>query len=98
MVSPAAVFRRRLRVAIIDGFGVAGVLILVFDIVAGPSAAGYRRRPSPWQDPAIVAGSPGVIAPRASAVVTAFIARETLCGDGSSISPLPTAASDAAST
>ncbi len=44
--------------------------------------------------PSIVAASPGVISPHASAVVTAFIARDTFCGDGSSISPLPTAASD----
>src|SRR5262245_53043103 len=42
----------------------------------------------------MVAASPVVILPHASAVVTAFIARDTFCGDGSSISPLPTAASD----
>jgi hypothetical protein len=76
IVSPAAVVRRRLRVEIVDGFGIADVLVLVFDIVAG--------RPA----------SPGVISPQASAVVTAFIARDTLCGDGSSISPLPMTASD----
>jgi hypothetical protein len=35
-----------------------------------------------------------VISQHASAVVTAFIARDTFCGDGSSISPLPMAASD----
>jgi hypothetical protein len=29
-----------------------------------------------------------VISPHACAVVTAFIARDTFCGDGSSISPL----------
>jgi hypothetical protein len=33
-----------------------------------------------------------------TAVVTAFIARDTFCGDGSSISPLPMAASDGSET
>jgi hypothetical protein len=98
--------RRRLRVAIVDGFGIADVLVRVFDTVAGPSrsAADCRGRPSSLAvpavrtrvsyTPAIVAASPGVISPHASAVVTAFVARDTFCGDGSSISRLPTAASD----
>jgi hypothetical protein len=37
------------------------------------------------QTPAIVAASPGVISPLASAVVTGLIARATFYGDGSSI-------------
>jgi hypothetical protein len=44
--------------------------------------------------PSIVAASPGVISPHASAVMTGFIARHTFCCEGSSISPLPRAAGD----
>jgi hypothetical protein len=51
-----------------------------------------------WQTPANVAAAPGVISPQASAVATAFIARDTFCGEGSSISPLPTAAGDGRET
>jgi hypothetical protein len=104
-LSPAAVGRRRLRVAIVDGFGIADVLVLVFDIVAGsqdlqqvaagdllPGNAGRSHKV--LVDPTIVAAAPGVISPHASAVVTAFTARDTFCGDGSSISPLPTAAGE----
>ena len=35
MVSPAAVGRRRLRLAIVAGFGIADLLVLVCEIVAG---------------------------------------------------------------
>jgi hypothetical protein len=104
-LSSAAFGRRRLRVAIVDGFGIADVLVLVFDIVAGrqdpqqvalgdllPGNGGGSHKG--LVDLAIVAASPGVISPHASAVVTAFIARATFCSDGSSISPLPMAASD----
>ena len=71
IVSPTAVGRRRLRVAIVDGFGIADVFVLVFDIVAGRQdlqqiaagdlllgSAGVRTKV--LQTPAIVAASPGV--------------------------------------
>ena len=105
MVSPAAVGRRRLRVAIVDGFDIADVLVLVFDIVAGrqdpqqvalgdllPGNAG--RSHEGLVDP----GDRCRLARRDLAARErcrdAFIARDTFCGDGSSISPLSTAASD----
>jgi hypothetical protein len=85
----------------VDGFGIAGVLVLVFDIVAG------RKDPQEVALGDLLPGNAGCsheglvdpgdrcrLAPQASAVVAAFIARDTFCGDGSSISPLSMAASD----
>jgi hypothetical protein len=96
---PAAVGRRRLRVAIV---GIADLPVLVFDTVAGrqdprqvalgdllPGNAGGSHKGL------VDAGERCRLARRDLAVrVTAFIARDTFCGDGSSTSPEPMAASD----
>jgi hypothetical protein len=58
IVSSAAVGRRRLRVAIVDGFGIADVLVLVFDIVAGRQDLQQIAAGDLLPDPAIVAASP----------------------------------------
>jgi len=48
----------------------------------------FDRRHEGVDHPAILSASPGVILPRASAAVTAFIARETSWADGPQVSPV----------
>ena len=51
MVSPAAVGRRRLRIAIVAGFGIADILVLVFDLVAGRSRHSFAASDALFREP-----------------------------------------------